>query len=155
MLSKLDKRIIGLISRDIPLVREPFKDLADTLGIKESLLLERIRFFKASGLMRRFSAILNHKKIGFRYNGMVVWNVPARLINKAGNVMASLDQVSHCYQRKKRPGWKYNIYSMIHGRTKKECLTAVKKISGELGRDIDHKILFSSREEKKTGAKYF
>ncbi len=154
MLSKLDKKIIGLISRDIPLTNEPFKDLADKLGVEERLLLERIRFFKKNGLMRKFAASLNHKKIGFRYNAMVVWNVPEALIDKAGNVMASFAEVSHCYQRKSIPGWNYNLYSMIHGKTKENCLGVVKEISDKVGRNIDHRILFSSKEEKKVGARY-
>ncbi|OGW77300.1 MAG: hypothetical protein A3I73_01600 [Omnitrophica bacterium RIFCSPLOWO2_02_FULL_45_16] len=154
MLSKLDKAIIGLISRDIPLVKEPFRDIARTLGIKERALLKRIRFFKASGLMRKFAAILNHKKIGFRYNAMVVWNIPESIIDKAGRIMASFDEVSHCYQRKKKHEWDYNLYSMIHGRTRKECLSVVKKISDKLSGGFDHKALFSFKEEKKTGARY-
>ena len=153
-LSKLDKRIIGLITRDIPLTKKPFKALADSLGIEERVLLARIRSFKKNGLMRKFAAILNHKKIGFRYNAMVVWNVPGKLIDKTGNIMASFDEVSHCYQRQKPRGWDYNLYSMIHGKTRKECFAVVKKISAKAGTNIDHMALFSFKEEKKAGAKY-
>jgi len=154
MPSKLDKAIISAVSRDIPLVKEPFKDIADKLGIEERVLLGRIRSFKRSGLMRKFAAILNHGKAGFRYNAMVVWDVPDELIDKAGSVMASFKEVSHCYQRKRGPSWNYNLYSMIHGRAKKECLGAAARIHKALGGDIEHKILFSSKEEKKTGAKF-
>ena len=154
MLSKLDKRIISLISRDIPLTKSPFRDLADRLGIDERLLLGHIRLLKKNGLMRKFSASLNHKKIGFRYNAMVVWNVPDDLIDKGGNIMASFSEVSHCYHRKKTPCWGYNLYSMVHGKTKSECLKVIKKISLKIGKDIDHKALFSHKEEKKTGAKF-
>lgn len=154
MLSKLDKRIISLISLDIPLAREPFRDLAGKLGIEERLLLKRIRSFKKNGLMRKFAASLNHKKIGFKYNAMVVWNVPEAIVDKAGKVMASFGHVSHCYQRRKCPGWDYNLYSMVHGRTKEECLEVIKKIADKIGKDIDRKALFSSKEEKKTGARY-
>ncbi len=153
MISKLDKKIIGLISRDMPLTKEPFKDLAARIGIDERLLLKRIRLFKTNGLMRKFAAILNHKKIGFRYNAMVVWNVPQKFINKAGKIMASFDEVSHCYQREKRDGWDYNLYSMVHGRTKTEVLSVVKKISDKLSGSFDHRALFSFKEEKKTAAK--
>ncbi len=154
MLSKIDKKIISLISRDVPLTKEPFKNLAASLGVDEHFLLKRIRSFKKMGLMRKFAVILNHKKIGFRHNAMVVWNVPQKFIDKAGSIMASFDEVSHCYQREKSDGWSYNLYSMIHGRTREEVLGTVKKISDKLGRDIDHRALFSSKEEKKTGAKY-
>jgi len=153
MLSELDKAIIGLISRDIPLTKKPFKDLANKLGIDERILIGRIKSFKAGGLMRKFSASLNHRKIGFRYNAMVVWNVPDRSVREAGNIMASYESVSHCYERRRAPEWDYNLYSMIHGRTKSECIEAVRGISKKIGCN-DYRILFSSKEYKKTGVKY-
>jgi len=85
----------------------------------------------------------------------VVWNVHERLIDKAGDIMASFDEVSHCYQREKKDDWNYNLYCMVHGRTRNGCLRVIKKISGRIGPDIDYKVLFSSKEEKKTGAEYF
>ena len=117
MLSKLDKAIVGLISQDIPLVREPFRELAHKLGIKEETLIARIKSYKKYGLMRKFSASLNHRKAGFKHNVMAVWNVPDKLIDRAGNLMASFPEVSHCYERKRARDWNYNLYSMIHGRT--------------------------------------
>ncbi len=153
MISKLDKDIIALVSRDIPLTKRPFKDLADKLGVDQRVLLGRIKSFKAGGLMRKFSAVLNHRKIGFRYNAMVAWNVPGALVNKAGNIMASYEEVSHCYERRRGREWNYNLYSMIHGRTKGECVEAAGEISKKTGCD-DYRILFSSKEYKKTGVKY-
>lgn len=155
MISRLDKDIINLISRDIPLVKEPFKALAESLGIEQKVLLGRMGFFKKNALMRKFAAIVNHKKIGFQHNAMVVWSVPERRIDEVGSIMASFDEVSHCYQRENKDGWNYNLYCMVHGRTKDECLRAVKKISVAIGPDINYRILFSSKEEKKTGAEYF
>ena len=152
--NSLQMEIIALISRDIPLTKRPFKDLADKLGIGERALLSRIKSFKANGLMRKFSASLNHRKIGFRYNAMVVWNVPESFTDKAGNIMASYEAVSHCYQRRKAPDWQYNLYSMIHGRTKEECFDVAKRISDAAGIK-EYKILFSSQEFKKESMLYF
>ena len=153
MLSKLDKAIVGLISQDIPLVREPFRELAHKLGIKEETLIARIKSYKKYGLMRKFSASLNHRKAGFKHNVMAVWNVPDKLIDRAGNLMASFPEVSHCYERRRAKDWNYNLYSMVHGRTKKECLKIVGDISKKTGCK-DHRVLFSSREYKKSAARY-
>ncbi len=153
MLSKVDKAIVSLISQDIPLAKEPFINLALRIGIEQKLLLKRIKSYKKSGFMRKFSASLNHTKIGFQHNAMVVWNIPNHLINKAGNLMASFAQVSHCYQRKNTPEWDYNLYSMIHGRTKKECLGAVRDISKKTS-CRDYRVLFSTYEYKKSAARY-
>lgn len=154
MLSKLDKEIVRLISRDIPLTKRPFSSLADRLGMEERDLLNKIKSFKKKGLMRKFTAVLNHKKAGFKYNAMVVWNIPGKLINKAGNTMASFEEVSHCYSREKAPDWDYNLYSMVHGRSKGECFKVIKKIYKKLGLRVNHKALFSSGEEKKTSVKF-
>jgi len=154
MLSKLDKRIISLASRDLPLVKKPFQELAHRAGIKEQIFLSRMRRFRKNGLMRKFAAAVNHRKIGFEHNAMAVWNMPDRTVNKAGKIMAAYPQVSHCYQRKKKASsWNYNLYSMIHAKTKEECFRIVKDISRKTFCK-DFRILFSSKEYKKTPAKY-
>ena len=153
MLSGLDQRIISLVSQDIPLVKEPFRNLSLKLGIKQEVLLKRLNFYRKNGILRKFCASLNHRKIGFGYNAMVVWNIPEGLINQAGSLMSAFVQVSHCYQRKKAAGWQYNLYSMIHGRSRKECLDVVRGICSKIGCK-DYKVLFSSEEYKKTAAKY-
>lgn len=153
MPSKLDQKIINLISQDIPLEKAPFKALASKLGIKESVLLARIKAYKKKGLMRKFSASVNHKKIGFNNNAMVVWNIPDKLIDSTGRLMSSYPQISHCYQRIKAPGWDYNLYTMIHGRTKAECLAVVRDISKKTACQ-DYKVLFSAKEYKKTPVKF-
>lgn len=153
-LSKKDKAIINLVSQDIPLVKEPFKKLAFQLGIGEDALLEWMKSNKANGFLRKFSAVINHKSIGYKYNAMVVWNIPQRLINKTGNLMADFSEVTHCYHRQKAPGWRYNLYCMIHGKSKKECLNVVRDIQ-EKAACKDYKVLFSSQEFKKKAAEYF
>jgi DNA-binding Lrp family transcriptional regulator len=153
MLTKLDRAIIRLLAQDIPLTDKPFAVLAQRLGIEEKDLLSRIRSYKKRGLMRKFSAALNHRKVGFRYNAMVVWNIPSKFIEKAGNIMASFPEVTHCYQRIKISDWNYSLYSMIHGKTKKECLEIVRRISKKI--DFrNYKVLFSSKEYKKSAVSY-
>jgi len=153
MLKELDKAIISLLSKDIPLTRRPFENLAAKLGIEEKILISRLKAYKKSGLMRKFSAALNHRRIGFKHNAMVVWNIPEALIDKAGSLISGFVQISHCYQRKKASGWNYNLYSMIHGRSKQECLKVVKDIVKKIGCK-DYRVLFSSQEYKKTAAQY-
>lgn len=153
MPTKLDQKIISLISTDIPLVKEPFNVLAAKLDIEQKVLLERISFYKKKGLMRKFCASVNHKKAGYDSNAMVVWNIPGKFIDSAGKLMASYPQISHCYQRKKASNWNYNLYTMIHGRTKNECLSVIRDISKKADCK-DYKVLFSSREYKKTAVKY-
>lgn len=149
-----DKEFIRELQKDLDIVAEPFKVMADSLGISTKELFDKAKEYEQSGLMRRFAAILRHRDAGFVANGMVVWNVPENRVDEVGFKLAAFPQVSHCYRRPVYPDWQYNVFSMVHART----LEAAEKIAEEMSQSVgieDYKILFSSREFKKERVKYF
>lgn len=152
-LSSIEEKIAGAVSLDLPLIERPFRTMAAGLGVTEEKLLAHVRAFKKEHVLRKYTAVLNHRKAGFNRNAMVVWRVPDGSMEKAGALMASYEAVSHCYQRQTAPGWDYNLYSMIHGRSEEECRALVRKISGRTGLN-EYRVLFSSKEYKKTGVKF-
>ncbi len=153
-LTEEDKEIIKVTQNDIPLVSEPFKILAEEIDISEEKLLEKLNLYKEAGIMRRFAAILFHRKAGFKANGMTVWKVPEEKVEEIGYKLASYKAVSHCYKRTTNEKWQYNIFAMIHGKTKEEIEELVKEVSKEICIE-DYKILYSTREFKKQRIKYF
>ncbi len=153
-LSKFDKEIIKITQKDIPLKERPFKVYADILGISEEDLIEKLRFYLQSGIMRRFAAILYHRKAGFKANGMTVWKVPENLVERVGYKIASYRAVSHCYKRTTNEKWKYNLFAMVHAQSKEEIEELVEEISKETGIK-EYKILYSTREFKKRRINYF
>lgn len=66
--------------------------------------------------------------------------------------MATSSAVSHCYLRPKYKNWPYNIFSMVHGKTKKETNLMVKDIENEVKYN-SNQYLYSSREFKKVRVK--
>ncbi|MEN6617477.1 MAG: Lrp/AsnC family transcriptional regulator, partial [Syntrophorhabdus sp.] len=66
----------------------------------------------------------------------------------AGRIMSSFPQVSHCYERDGGGSWDYNLFSMIHGKSLKDCTDVVRAISDKTGLK-DFQIFFSKREFKK------
>ncbi len=149
-----DKEFIRELQKDLDIVPEPFKAMADSLGISTKELFDKAKEYEQSGLMRRFAAILRHRDAGFVANGMVVWNVPENKVDEVGFKLAAFPQVSHCYRRPVYPDWQYNVFSMVHART----LEAAEKIAAEMSESVgikDYRILFSSREFKKERVKYF
>jgi DNA-binding Lrp family transcriptional regulator len=105
--------------------------------------------------MRRFACILNHRKAGFSANAMVVWDIEeGQKGEEIGKVAASFSAVSHCYLRPKYPTWNYNLFTMIHGKTKEDTQAVIDSISNEI--EYKSKMpLYSSREFKKVRIKYF
>lgn len=147
-------RIVKCIQEDLPLVPKPFAFWAQTLGMSEEGLLGIVSDWISQGTIRRFAAILNHRQVGFRANGMVVWNCPEDRIDKLGDILASHPEVSHCYYRPAYPDWPYNLYAMIHGRSPEECEATAKKLARAIGLD-NFRIMFSTREFKKVRLKLF
>ena len=61
--------------------------------------------------------------------------------------------MSHCYRRPRHlPDWPYNLFAMVHGRSRAEVEEKVKHIAGVLGAACRaHEVLYSTRILKKTG----
>jgi DNA-binding Lrp family transcriptional regulator len=153
-ITERDKQFVRELQKDLPVVKEPFKEMAENLGITTKQLFDKAKEYESTGLMRRFAAILRHRDAGFVANGMVVWHVPEDRVDDVGFKLAAYPQVSHCYRRPIYPDWQYNVFSMIHART----LEAAEKMAVEMSEMIgvsDYRILFSSREFKKERVKYF
>lgn len=154
MMDDLDKRIVRAMQGDFPLVKEPYKAIAEQVGITEAKLLERLQQFKAEGKIRKMGAVLQHREVGFAANVLCAWEVPAERMDEVAAAMSLHPSVSHCYDRNTRPGWPYNIYTMIHGHSREEC----EAIASELGAEncvVNRAMLYSVKEWKKTSMKYF
>jgi len=150
-LTEEEKLIVRITQEDMPLVSRPFDYYAKRLNMKEDELIEKLLEFKERGILRRISAILYHRKVGFTANAMTVWKVKEDMIEEVGRYLASFKSVSHCYERS---GWDYNLFAMIHGKEKEEVKDLVRGISQEIGLK-DYALLFSTREFKKRRISYF
>ena len=154
MLDDIEKRIIHYLQGDFPLTARPFTVLATKVGISEEELLERIKSLKEQGLLRRFGATLYHQLAGFKANAMIAWYVPEEKLDVVGSLMANFKEVSHCYQRRIQGKLKYNLFTMVHGKSKKDCQGIARRIAKSTGIN-DYTLLLTLKEYKKTSPKYF
>lgn len=153
-LSDEELAAIRILQRDLPGNPRPFAPLAAEAGLSEQRLLELAAAMLADRRMRRYAAVLHHRRAGFRANAMGVWVVPEDRIDEVGPQMASFKAVSHCYQRPTYPDWPYSIFTMIHGRHADDCEAAVAAIRDATGIS-DYALLYSTKEYKKTRVRYF
>ncbi len=153
-LSDFDRELIRALQEDLELTLEPFEGPARSLGIEQEHLLAEAERLKQQGHLRRFAAILRHRKAGFTSNGMAVWAVPPELAESVGPQMASFRSVSHCYLRPIYPDWPYNIFTMIHARNKAECEATADAIQEATGVN-ERAMLYSSTEFRKIRLRYF
>ncbi len=154
---ELTPKILKIIEKtqyDLPIESEPFKTVIEKLNISYDELFETLNLLKKAGVMRRFAAILNHRKAGFNANAMVAWDIDENKAEEIGKTAASFIAVSHCYIRPKYPNWKYNLFTMVHGKTKEQTTSHINDIANEI-EFFDKKELYSTREFKKVRIKYF
>jgi DNA-binding Lrp family transcriptional regulator len=153
-ITDFDIAVIRQLQKDLPIVSRPFDGWAEDLGVATEELLSAGKQMIERKQMRRFSAVLNHRKAGFRFNGMGVWAVPEDKTDEVGYEMAAFKAVSHCYLRPTYPDWPYTIFTMVHGRTYEECEEILQAIEDETGIK-ERATLYSTKEYKKTRVSYF
>lgn len=148
-----DRRIILATQAGLPRVSRPYHQLADELGLTADEVMARLQRMQNDGIIRRIGAVPNHYKLGFKGNGMSVWDVPDDQVSELGRRIGALDAVTHCYHRPRHlPYWPYNLFAMVHGRDRAEVMMHVARIAERLGDAVrEHDVLFSTRILKKTG----
>ena len=143
------------LQEDIVAEAQPFAAMAARLGTSEDAVVKAAHDLIDEGLMRRYAAVLNHRRAGFGANGMSVWRVPDEMdVDELGYKLAGYAAVSHCYRRPTYPDWPYALFGMIHGTSKTRVEEAVEDIRRRTGLD-DHQILYSTKEYKKVRVRFF
>ncbi len=153
LLDAVDRAIVAATQAGLPLEPRPYRAVAAQVGVSEAEVMRRLRRMLAAGVVRRIAAVPNHYALGYRANGMSVWDVPDERASELGRRIGALDFVSHCYRRPRhRPHWPYNLFAMVHGRSRAEVEQKVAEIAGLLGPDDrGHAVLYSTRMLKKAG----
>lgn len=149
----VDRSIIVATQKGLPLVHRPYHAIAELLGITADEVMTRMRRMQDLGVIRRIGVVPNHYAIGYRANGMTVWDVPDEVVDELGERIGKLDFVTHCYRRPRHlPHWSYNLFAMVHGKSRDEVATQIAQIKTLLGEHVHgHDVLFSTRILKKTG----
>ncbi|MCL7420173.1 MAG: AsnC family transcriptional regulator [Methylobacter sp.] len=153
MLDAIDRKIIEATQAGLPLTPQPYQTIAEQLNLTADEVMARLAAMQDSGVIRRIGAVPNHYKLGYRYNGMTVWDIPDDKIDDLGRQVGQLAFVSHCYHRPRHlPDWPYNLFAMVHGKTQADVDRQIRQIAdllGDCNRGCD--VLYSTKILKKTG----
>ena len=142
------------LQEDLEVTPAPFARMAERLGVGEDDVIKAAEGFIDEGLMRRFAAVLHHRRAGFGANAMSVWRVPEEETDRYGYELAGYAAVSHCYRRPTYPDWPYALFGMIHATSKEKVEEAVASIRARTGLR-DYRLLYSTAEFKKIRVRYF
>lgn len=157
VLADTDLRLLAALQPGLPLCARPYADVGAKLGLSEDEVMARITALIAAGVVRRFGVVVRHHEVGYAANAMVVWDVPDEQVGELGRCLAGFDFITLCYRRPRRlPEWRYNLYCMIHGRSREAVLANLEWMVNRCGMSsLHHEVLFSRRRFKQCGARYF
>jgi DNA-binding Lrp family transcriptional regulator len=144
-MDNLDLEILFALQDGISLVREPFSAMAAQLGITPDEALERLKTLRDEKVIRKFGLFPWKSELGVVANAMVVWAVPRDRVREVAEYFSGFREVTHCYERRTTPQWRYNVYTMIHGVKRNSVTKFVKRLSDDIGVQ-DYSTLFSVRE---------
>lgn len=148
-----DLRIMRATRNGLPVCARPYHRLADDLDLAVDEVMERFRRLEEAGVIRTIAALPSYFRLGLRANGISVWDVHNDRVDELGRRLGELECVTDCYRRPRRlPLWPYNLFVMVHGRTREEVMEGVARIAALLGDACRrHDVLFGSGILKKTG----
>ncbi len=148
--------ILSKLSAGLTISENPFLDLALELDVSESELIDFIKQSIAEDRIKRVGMVINHHRVGYSANAMVVWNVPDSFVDELGEILGQEEKVTLCYQRSRvLPDWPYNLFTMIHGKDRDQVLSQLNQIKTKNKlENIQSEVLFSTKKFKQTGAHY-
>jgi DNA-binding Lrp family transcriptional regulator len=153
-LSQEDIDFIRIFQRDFPITAHPYKELVEGSSFTVEELLAKAQKFINDGKLRRVAGLLHHRNAGYLANAMIVWQIPEDKVEEVGVAFAKNIFVSHCYQRPAYPAFPYNLYTMVHGKTKDDCQSYLRELLQQAG-DYPYQLLYSTREFKKKRIEYY
>jgi len=147
-----DLQLLKVAQDGVEFTERPYQALGEKVGMSEQEVVDRLQALQDQGIIRRFAATIGHRALGIVANAMIAWRAQSDEIEKAGEILGGVDEVTHCYERATTPDWPYNLYTMVHSTSKEECLNAARRLS-ELSGIKEYRVLFSDFEYKKTSAR--
>jgi len=153
-MDELDLRLVAELQENLPLTVNPYRTLAERLGVSEETVIARLQALHASGKLKRIGAVLRHQNSGYAANVMVVFKAPPDEMERLGKLLAESPLVSHCYERAPCAEWPYTLYAMMHGRNMETIEEFVSIFALEHGVER-FDILRSEEELKKSSLSFF
>lgn len=156
MIDAVDCRLLAAVQSGLPISPRPYAEIGARLELSEAEVIERLGRMLRQGPIKRWGVVVKHRQLGYRANAMIVIDVPDQQVAAYGELLGRQACVNLCYRRPRQgERWPYNLYCMIHGKSRDTVLQQWAKLRESCGlRDFSHEVLFSKRCFKQRGALY-
>lgn len=101
VLDELDRRIINALQGEFPLSEEPYREVADALGIDQQLLLDRLSRMLEERVLTRFGPMFQIERMGGRFV-LAALAAPEERFEEVARQVNAFAEVAHNYRREHR-----------------------------------------------------
>ena len=130
-LDRIDRDIINRLQQGFPLCDRPYQAAAETLGISEAELLDRLSRLLAEGVLSRFGPLFQIERAGGAFL-LAAMCVPPADLERVIDIVNRLPAVAHNYLREHR----FNLWFVLAGETPAHIDEAIAAIE----RDTGHRV---------------
>jgi len=124
----IDRKILTVLQKEFPVEAEPFRRVAERVGVTEDEVVERIARLRGDSIIRRIGAVFDSRKLGFA-STLCAARVPAQKLEAFVRIVNSYAGVTHNYQR----SHDYNVWFTFIAPTIADIEDALKEISVKTG----------------------
>ena len=153
-LTEREREVVRQLQASIAVSADPFGAVARKIGYDPGELLQLLAGWEKSGIVRRIGLVVRHRQLGFSANSMCVWKAPEERLEAAGGLLARSPHVTHCYERPAYAAFPFNLYAMIHAKSRAEAVAIFERLGADAGLS-EGRMMWSVREFKKSSPVFF
>lgn len=123
-LTKLQGRLCNLLQKGLPICSNPFAQIAKEMGCDEDTVLKQTSELKKTGVIRRITAIINHRTLGMA-GTLVAAHIPQDNLLEVAKAVNAIEDVSHNYLRRHY----YNLWFTLQAKSDKRIEETLSNLS--------------------------
>jgi DNA-binding Lrp family transcriptional regulator len=127
-LDPVDRRIVNALQGGFPIVDQPFRAVAETLGLGEADLIARIARMLDAKILTRFGPMFQVERMGGAFV-LAALGVPEGDFERVAEQVNALPEVAHNYRREHR----LNMWFVLAAETPAGIDAAIMRIERETG----------------------
>ena len=128
MSDDIDRRIINALQGGFPLCDEPYRAVADSLGLDATELIARIERMLQDRVLTRFGPMYQVERMGGSFV-LAALAVPQAEFDRIAEIVNALPEVAHNYRREHR----LNMWFVLATETREGVARAIARIEAETG----------------------
>jgi siroheme decarboxylase len=126
-----NKALLNEIQAGFPVEPHPYRVIGDRIGMDEHEVLARIRLLKKEGIIRRFGASLDSRRLGY-VSTLLAAKVPPQRFDAFVKIVGACPGVTHNYERRHE----YNVWFTLIAPSFAEKKRIIEDLIRQTGVDI-------------------